>query len=230
MRINIKKTLEVFDEQDPLHKGLTTSLISLIGEDLATGCFLKFKKGKVKVLSAQFKAVGFRNGSGPRLDRWFVDDRNKILYQCEIKNWCSWATTGIAVSSKGVDESAKIYWESLLKSEFRGQAEYGKASKVLVEMEKPRGYEHYALEPLLILWWPISAPSRRKTPMFEVQTKELGMGKKFKTGFKKLNIFSVSLFLREQGGNEMDIEMTDTESRLGLLGEMIDLKSFIKKK
>ena len=30
--------------------------------------------------------------------------------------------------------------------------------------------------------------------------------------------------------NEMDIEMTDTESRLGLLGEMIDLKSLIKKK
>ena len=229
MKINVKKILEVFDELHDSHDGLTTSIISLIGEDLAAGSFLRFQKGDLKMISGKFQAKGFSRGHGPRLDKWFVDDKNKVLYQCEIKNWCSRATIGFAVDSEKVTEAANKYWNRLLKGEFERQKEYGKTNKVLVEMVKPNGYENYTLESLLILWWPITPPGKKTKPLFKVQIKDLGLSKKFKTDFTEMNIFSISLYLREQQRkqykNTIDIEMSDVKDRLQLLAKMIEMKT-----
>lgn len=224
MKINISQCLELFDERHPEHKGHSTGIIGLIGEDLCAGAFesyMRSQENDVVILDGKFQAVNFRNGAGPRLDRWFVSKKKKIIYQCEIKNWCSWATNGVDIRQRGVDETAIDYLRKLRTSEFEGNNEYGKASKVLVEMKKPSGYENYNIEPLLILWWPISNGGSLP-PYFSVKVSELNLGREFYTSFKNLNIFSTSLYLRKNQnmGNIIEFDMPNVQSRTKILRDL----------
>ena len=112
-----------------------------------------------------------------------------------------------------------LHW-GVVEKEFAGAKKYGKTSKVLVEMKKPKGYARFKLEPLLILWWPISLPDNKLEPFFSVNVKNLNI--KFKTKFKKLHIFSVSLYLRELLNRKKDIvlDMPDSQYRIEILKDL----------
>ncbi len=220
MKINIKKCLEFFDERNPEHQGHTNAVIGMIGEEIASKTFLHYmssRKRRIEIIEDKFQATGHRNGAGPRLDAWFIELNEKKLYQCEIKNWCSWATTGIDVgeSPEKVMGASQYYWD-VVKKEFAMTKKYGKTSKVLVEMNKPKNYTKFKLEPLLILWWPIS-PNNKLEPLFSVDVRSLNI--RFKTRFKKLHIFSVSLYLRELLNRKKDLtlDMPDSQYRIKTL-------------
>lgn len=225
MKINIENCIELFDERDPEHQGHTSAIISIIGEEIASKSFLHYMLSRKRQLEdirgGKFQAVKSRNGAGPKLDKWFVERNRKILYQCEIKNWCAWSTVGVAVSEEGVEKTANDYWNKLLIElrRFDGQKKYGKTSKVLVEMKKPVNYQNFKSEPLLILWWPISSPNSKLNPFFSIDVKKLNI--RFKTkNFKKLYIFSVSLYFRELEKNKkrtFNLDMPDSQYRIKIL-------------
>ncbi len=215
MKINIKKCLELFDERHSEHQGHTNAIIGMIGEEIASKsflCYMLSRKRRLEVVAGKFQAVKFRNGAGPRLDKWFVEPKKKKIYQCEIKNWCAFSTVGVYVKIRGVEKTAKDYWNKLLRG-----FNYWKTSKVLVEMKRPKNYTDLKLEPLLILWWPIS-PSNKLGPLFSVDVKKLKI--KFKTKFKKLQIFSVSLYFRKllkDNKKIIDFDMPDSQYRIKIL-------------
>ncbi len=220
MKLNIKQALKLFDERHDEHAGLATSIISMIGEDLGAGSFARYRAAKklaVKPVYAKFQAVGFPPGHGPRLDRWLVDKKRKIIYQCEIKSFCSYATNGADIRKKDVKLTSEEYWKKLLKAEFSNTKEYGKTSKVLVKMERPEAYSKYRLEPLLILWWPVSS-GKELLPFFSVSVSRLGTSF---TKFKKMHVFSVSLYLRKLRGSTIHLEMPNVKKRLRALHQIV---------
>lgn len=223
MKINIKKCLELFDERHSKeHQGHTNAIIGMIGEEIAFESFLHYtlsRKRQLKIVAHKFQADNFPLGAGPRLDKWFVEQKEKKIYQCEIKNWCAWSTVGIDIRINGVEETAQNYWVKLLR-EFDGQNNYGKTSKVLMKMKKPKDYKNFKLEPVLILWWPISPPNHELEPLFSVDVKKLNI--RFKTKFKKLHIFSVSLYFREllREKKKLVLDMSDSHYRIKILNSI----------
>lgn len=228
MKINIKKSLELFDERRPKYRGHTSSIISMLGEDLAAAAFKSYMTSVVGCEERKFQAEDFSKGAGPQLDRWFYNKQKNILYQCEIKNWCAWATKSweLKVDAKP-EEIRKVsnnYWEGPIKTEFRGKGKDGKISKVLVKMKmKPpnKKYLNTNIEPLLIFWWPVST-EQNLSPYFSVNVADLKVG--FKPKFKQLHIFSVSLYLRKlhkKGVKWLKISDPDIKQRLAILKKLL---------
>ncbi|MEK7547066.1 MAG: hypothetical protein AAB536_02720 [Patescibacteria group bacterium] len=221
MKINIEKCLKFFDERHLKYQSHTNAIISMIGEEIASKSLLSYmlsRKRRLEVVDGKFQAVKSRNGVGPRLDKWFIERNRKTLYQCEIKNWCAFSTVGVDVLKEGVGKAANGYWDKLLIElrKFDGQKKYGKTSKVLVEMKKLEKYQNFKLEPILILWWPISRNNELK-PFFSVNVNKLSI--RFKTKFKKLHIFSVSLYFRKllNERKNLNLDMPNSQYRIKIL-------------
>ena len=229
MKINIKKCLELFDERHLEHRGHANSIIAMLGEDLAASAFKAYIPSVIGCEERKFQAEGFKNGSGPQLDRWFYNGHKNILYQCEIKSWSAWATTGrelkIDASLKEARKISDYYWQKPIAVEFRGKGKKDKTSKVLVKMQmknRNNKYKNATIEPLLIFWWPVSK-EKNLSPFFSVDVSDLKIG--FKSQFKKLHIFSVSLYLRKldkSGEKWFTVKEPDFDQRIvilkGLLG------------
>src|SRR3989338_9626646 len=147
-RLNLKKLIEVFDEHNNKYKGHTTPIIGFIGEDLNAAIFSDFlirrKKAKnVEVLSYSVN-TGQKRVRGRELDRWIKADN--ILYQSEIKSWCSFQIGGykllLGASAQDTKELANKKWEKELSGQYHNiknikELGGGKVSKVLVKMEIP---------------------------------------------------------------------------------------------
>lgn len=228
MKINIERCLEFFDERRIENKGHSNSIIAMLGEDLAASAFKSYRKSMIECKERKFQAEGFQKGTGPQLDRWLYDKRKKVLYQCEIKNWCAWAIAGqeLKVNAKinEVQRISSFYWLRPIKMEFLKKGKSDKTSKVLVEMKmKPpnRKYLHAEIKPLLILWWPVST-EKNLNPYFSVNVSDLKIG--FTTPFKQLHIFSISLYLRQlhkKGIKWLTIDNPDIRKRMILLKELL---------
>lgn len=203
MKINIEKTLELFDVINEKYRGHIAPIIGMLGEDLNAAAFKDYMEKNylynVEIdNSSKFQAIGYKRGSGPKLDRWIYIKKHskKILYQCEIKSFCAYAINGYncPINKEEMLLFSQRRLNTLLNWEFRNGLEPGKTSKVMVKMETPEIYKGIKTEPLLILWWPVT--NRNNTdPFFSIKTSDLGI--KFKTPFKKLHIFSVSLYFRQ---------------------------------
>jgi hypothetical protein len=224
MEISIKKIIEFFDDKSDHHKGDVNAVVSVLGEDLNIAIYEHFRKNKIDILENSV-TQGFRGGK--YLDRWVVDKKENILWQCEIKNWSATAIGGkelkINARPDSVREVVNYYWNR----EFEDGGSFSKkpkekhpngVSKALLEMKKPRGYEKSKVSPLLIYWMPISLNSINLSPLSVVSVKKLDLP--IATKFKKLYIFSVSLYLRQlykKGQLSIILDMPAFERRLGIL-------------
>lgn len=228
MKINIKKTLSFFDEKRLEDTGHASGVVGILGEDLNTAAFKHFmerKGGKVEILNIP---VTTGQKKGKRLDRWIYIKigREEILYQTEIKNWSSWAIGGkllpINADNKAVVELAKYYWDGQIKRDFIEDEGPTGVTKVLIPMSVPKEYKKDSIrvEPLLIYWMPISN-TEKIDPFFSVTISEIN--RKIKTEFKKLYIFSVSLYLRQllKKRKVYDFDMPHVEERMKVLNDII---------
>lgn len=230
MKINIEETIKFFDDT-PSGGGLASSVVGLIGEDLNAWAFKYFmekeRNAEVKILTNK---VTTGSQKGKRLDRWiYIKEKNKeILYQCEIKNWSSTAIGGrhlrLDADLNEKQKVAQYYWNHQLKTELLDKKYPGNVTKVLLDnMKIPDGYKNIEVKPLIIYWMPISNTNELR-PFFKVSVLSLN-NPKIKSTFKDLNIFSVSLYLREllnkSNKKEITIEMPSVKNRLDVLNKII---------
>jgi hypothetical protein len=226
MKINIERLVEFFDSRNPSYRTHVTAIIGLIGEDLNSALFADYLNRTDEFAKAQVLGYQMSTGrlKGPRLDRWILAD--KILYQSEIKNWCSFAIGGYTLSlsapDKEVQDLARKYWRREKEDNYENCKEYGRVSKVLASMNIPADFNDKKLDlrPLLIHWMPIS--SRGLKPFFSVPVRSLGLDKRFtkQIKFKCLYYFSCSLYLRElikKGYRFLNLDLPNYEKRVNLL-------------
>ena len=83
-------------------------------------------------------------------------------------------------------------------------------------MKPPQKYENHIIRPLFIYWMPISFNGINS--LSKISLKDFNFP--FKTVFEELDIFSVSLYLRDlykKGIKNIDLEMPILEHRIKLL-------------
>lgn len=227
-RINPIELIKVFDEQNNLYKGHTTPIMGIIGEDLGAALFSHFleENGKkdIQILSIP---VTTGNNDGPRLDRWIKV--GKILYQTEIKSWCSFQIGGyklfLDAPPREVKKLAATKWERELTEHYRGAKKFGKASKVLAPMEIPDTQEIKKSTPLVIHWMPVSKDGN---PFFSYPVKDLGVNKKLMKqipkSFKTVHYFSCSLYVRnliKKGEKEVELSLPNVKMRMSVMQKLV---------
>lgn len=221
MKINIKELIDFFDDKKNSNKGDPNALIAMFGEELNASVFNHFMDNKLEILE---ESVLPGTNKGNRLDRWIVNKDNKILFQCEIKNWAATAIGGkqlkLSCNDGELKETIKHYCEHELKNSFRLKKQPNGVTKVLLKMKSPKEYENYTIKPLVIYWMPVSFDKTK--PLSKISLREFNFP--FKTEFDELTIFSVSLYLRDlykNGTKNIDLEMPILEHRIKLLETLI---------
>lgn len=228
MKINIQKCLEFLD--NPSVRGHATAIVGVIGEEL-NACAFKYymdeKGNQTKILLEQNqknKPIRVTQGTlrGKRLDRWIEVKENgkKILYQCEIKNWSATAIGGrylkVGADEVEIKNAVKYYWSRQVRTEFSNTKYPSGVTKVFVEMKPPEGY--LEVRPLLIYWMPISSSNNLEP--FSIVSRSSFKNPAIKTKFKKLYIFSVSLYFRKLLRSKkkiIDFDMPDSQHRIKIL-------------
>lgn len=227
MKLNIKELLDFFDDKKNSQKGDANAIMATLGEDLNACAYKHFRGNKVEILE---KSVSQNLKKEKRLDRWIVDKKNKKLFQCEIKNFAATAIGGRKLKSDAGDKETRGVVEYHWNRELEGEGSLSKnsknphpnsVSKVLLKMYKPEKYEKSKVEPLLIYWMPISSDKNGLEPLSIIPVKKL-FYLPMVTEFSKLQIFSVSLYLRQlykkgKGQKIIDLDMPHFEHRMKIL-------------
>ncbi len=233
MNLNLRNLLTFLDDPIKGDNRHSSAITGVIGEDLNAAAFAHYI-GRDGVWEATVSADSTTPGtkSGKRLDRW-IQTRNKqtgekILYQCEIKNWAASAIGGhrlpIDCSEEEAKQAAAHYWKGQLKT-FQSAVHPNNVTKVFTTMRLPEQFAESKVEPLMIYWMPMSnSTDANPEPFFQVPTHDLGLPDTFvRAPFETLNIFSVSLYFRRllKGGTEtLVLDMPNAERRVQVLEEI----------
>jgi len=227
MKIIIKDLLEYFDIKESTDFGDTTATISIVGEDLCSAIFKHYcesnRGSKVTILDPNLHIPTTMRKKGRRLDRWILEanSNDQILYQTEIKNWCSRAIGGVnvplVIDATELDRLAEINW-SHHYSEFISQTQNG-LNKVLINMISDQRLSkdsnlslnlQYSKEPLLLLWH-VCKPKDEKNFFYKFTLPETHHH------YDYCRIFSCSLYLRdlcEKNIESITIDMPNVSRRL----------------
>lgn len=228
MKINIEETLEFFDGRHEKDRGHASAVVGVLGEDLNAAAFAHYMTSRGADVNVLDVPVTTGNKKGHWLDRW-IDIRHEethALYQTEIKNWSSWAIGGrqlsVTASIEEVQKVAQHHWTQQTNNIFVGSEPNG-VTKVLLKMKLPVGYEGQEgrVEPLLIYWMPISNTESIE-PFFSASVHDVAPN--IETPFDELQIFSVSLYLRqllESGTETIDLDMPNATARVKALSQIL---------
>lgn len=191
--------------------GHHTALTGLMGEPLAVGLMLHYLRSQGK--KAEFLSWKVTQGTpkGPRLDAWL--EAEGTLYQAEIKMWAGNAIGGLrledGLSAEELSVRGQQQWQKRLWNTEQQDFYSPVVGKVLLPMQKPKGYETYPAEPLLALWWLVQptpeAAAWSTLPLPESQP------------FSKLHIFSLTRYLMGQTEDMLELEMPTLTARLDWL-------------
>lgn len=230
MRINIKKIIEYFDLKESSDYGDTTAIISVVGEDFGAALFKDYcknqRKSKVEIINPNEEIPTEGTMPGRRLDRWILEEssKDKILYQTEIKSWCSRAIGGInvpfGISEKELMEKIKKNWGRAMP--LMEDRNINGLNKVLVEMPtdkklKRLGVEEPYIKKPLLIFWEVINPDGKNTCFSKYNTNN--KNKHFKDCF----IFSCSLYLRQlysNGTKDLSLDIPNAERRIKSLNNL----------
>ncbi len=217
MIVNIRTVVEFFDIATNSKRGDINSVIGMLGEDLNAAAFKHYCGGKdVDILHDTKVVQGFKKGKW--LDRWIVNHQKKIVYQCEIKSWAATAIGGKSLSLdaniEDTQDAARYYLERLRTSTNPDARHPNGITKVLLPMRIPEKISRYHVRPLLIVWMPVTTDSTSLNPLFAIsKIPSIGV-------FKKLLIFSVSLYFRNlyhAGTTHIELEIPNAKRRMAKL-------------
>ena len=174
--INRRETIQFFDEIPPYSKGQATSIVSVVGEDLAVGCLQRYLEGLGALVEVRSEPVTTGSRSGSRLDRWVVvvwPDGRRVAYQTEIKNWSAHAIGGaklpLNASEKELISHKQERWDKQWDTDGL-QLRDGAVGKVLTPMKKPSDLSGMPVLPLAIYWMPIGPGQSPDQHLFTVKT------------------------------------------------------------
>jgi len=214
IKLKIKEIINLFDVKKDDVRHDISSVIGVVGEDLGAALFKRYYEetfGK-KVLISPYSPVS-GTMKGPRLDRWIYIEQSKnkcMAYQTEIKNWSAYAIGArmVGVDPKAIPAVALLNWKDRIQR-LQHKDKNGE-NKVFFPMKKPIDFPDKAtLEPLIIYWFVLSKDGTNLDPYFSVGIPI--------NGFKKLNVFSMSNYLRRIKKKEIALNMPSAEKRIRLL-------------
>jgi len=233
MNLNLRNLLTFLDDPKKGDNRHSSAITLVIGEDLNAAAFAHYLE-RAGVWEATVSADSTTPGtkSGKRLDRW-IQARNKktgehVLYQCEIKNWAASAIGGhrlpVDCNDDELKKAAAHYWKGQLKT-FQSSEHPNNVTKVFTPMRLPEQYAESKAEPLLIYWMPMSnSVDADPEPFFQVPIRDLGLPDTFvRAPFETLNIFSVSLYLRQLlkiGVDTLSLSLPNAERRIQVLEDI----------
>lgn len=215
MKCNRNKLLHFYDdprssEYSSVGRGGHVSAITgLIGEDLLIAVLMHYWESEgfhdSKQLPDSCKQPGLQ---GKKLDAWLLRDPETI-FQVEIKNWSAHSKGGETISANAPNED-------ILQKAIKRWNEYfepggdlpATASKVLIEMPRPKSYENLKHEKLLLFWFPIS--DSKQKPMSKTNTDQ-----------GCLHVFSASMYLRSFSDEVLELCMPRVEERFRILGSLM---------
>jgi hypothetical protein len=231
MQLNIRQTLHIFDEKPSEANGHVTAIVSMVGEELNAELFKHYLIHERNATNVHILNDPVLPGTrkGQRLDRWIMADVSgeRRAYQCEIKNWSSWAIGGKVLPTGAPDTEilhvAQYHWERERRSNLAPADTPSRVLKALLAMKLPHEAEGRVVAPCVIYWMPF-APTQHDMPYFAVPVSELHVG--FDTPFQNglLHFFSASLYLRlllKKGIETVDIDIPFLEIRQELISSII---------
>ena len=222
MKIDIRETLQFFDEKPPDSHHHATAIAGILGEDLGVALFRHYievtaRAGYVKIY-AKTPTTGHRKG--PRLDKWIEvhwDNKPAELFQTEIKSWSAHAIGGkrlpVSASADYMSKHKIDRWDAVWDRE-KCLPRLDQVSKVLCPMARPSDADpKVRIVPLLIFWNALH-PTGATDYYFPV---DVARGK----SFRKLWVFSQSAYLRQLPDACIDIEMLDAACRVQWLHRLL---------
>ena len=234
MHINIKETLNFFDEKPPWASGNATAIVAMLGEDLSAAALQHCLESNGSTdVSVRSETVGTGPKKGPRLDRWIEADLpgvRKVLFQTEIKSWSAWAIGGrvLAVDApqEAVEDYKHWYWEGQWDAE-RHTLKDDRVAKVLVPMQPRFDTQGREQIPLVIYWAPVGAKPDTATQLrakgghlFSIPNPSYDFPFAVPDSwthshhFSELWVFSVSSYLRSIEKNQIKLNMPIAASRI----------------
>lgn len=220
IKIKVKEIINLFDTRENNLQHNISTIINLVGEDLGAALFKRyFEKTydkKVEIISRYSPVSGTKKG--PWLDRWIyiyqTAGKKIIAYQTEIKNWSAYAIGGrpININNNELSRIASLNWEER-RNQLLAKPKNGE-NKVFYHMKRPDDLdEQVKIEPLIIYWMVLSKTKNDKSlrPFFK-----FNLPAKIR-GFKKLNVFSMSNYLRLLRNDELILDMPNAQKRISLL-------------
>ena len=236
--VDVQKTLRFFDEKPESGCKQATSIVSVIGEDLAAGCFQKHLESKGATVCVRYiregdcfypepVTTGGRNGK--RLDRWIVVDcpvDGRTVFQTEIKNSSAWAIGGETIALNATPECFRAYkvrmwqkaWDPEIQS-FNDHKKDARWAKVLRRMRVPDALEGECIKPLLICWTPMAPEKNPKSFLFQVPSCRFQDPTRSPPDchFGELWVFSISSYLRSLKQKTIALKMPIAAARWRIL-------------
>ena len=233
--VDVEETIRFFDEKPEWGCKQATSIVSVIGEDLAAGCFQKHLENKGATVCVRYiergdcfypepVTTGGQKGSS-RLDRWIVVDcpvGGRTVFQTEIKNSSAWAIGGEVLALDASTECFRDYkarmWRKAFNPDIQSLRDPG-AAKVLKKMKVPCALSEECVKPLLICWTPMAPKNNPDSFLFQVATRPSQ-----NYIFSELWVFSISSYLRSlRQANicQICLKMPIAAARLRILGRLL---------
>lgn len=228
--LNIDEIIMFYDLKGENHKH-ASSITGIIGEDMISGIFKDFLQRHNYNSEVRILPENPKEKNGKWLDRWIIyKTENKITcYQTEIKNWSAHSLGGkhfdynknnaLSFDFSESNEIFKKIWDSN-NYEFRDPS-VNKVFKKMKVNETIEGFTFKTIEPLVCFWMPITRNSIAE-PIIEInidnESKE----------FKKVTIFSASIYLRKlksSGIDKIEIEPGSIIRRMKKLNELFSIEN-----
>lgn len=229
--IKIKETIRFFDEIPNYSIKQATSIVGVVGEDLAASCLQHYLESHqcAKVTICDDPVTTGRQ-KGPRLDRWIVVDYpngDRTVFQTEIKNWSAHAIGGKTLSVSATPQEVAVYkqerWQEQWNTQHRTLQD-PKVAKVLVPMAPPCGLRQGNVLPLILYWIAIGP---RQDHLFRIPNPTCNFPFPHPSNwpfpiaaFPELLVFSVSSYLRSLSDNTIELQMPIAARRLRILGKL----------
>lgn len=242
--VDVQETLRFFDEKPESGCKQATSIVSVIGEDLAAGCFQKHLESEGAKVCVRHKregdcffpepvTTGGQKGS-KRLDRWIVvdwPDDGRTVFQAEIKNSSAWAIGGEKIELNATPECFRAYkvrmWDKEWNPEIQSFKDHGTEkdgkAKVLRKMQVPCDLKEECIKPLFICWTPMAPKCNQNDFLFQVPSclfQDPTRPSPPDCDFGELWVFSISSYLRSLKQEKIEkiaLEMPIAAARLKIL-------------
>ena len=224
--VDVQETLRFFDEVPKWAEKQATSIVAVIGEDLAAGCFQKHRESEGATVCIRSEPVTTGCRKGPRLDRWILVDcpvGGRTVFQTEIKNSAATALGGKKIALNASTEDFRKYkteqWQKAWCPKIKSLKDKGSA-KVLVKMKIPGCLSRECVKPLLICWTPMAPENELDSFLFQVATSPSP-----DCHFSELWVFSISSYLRSLGQAKIALKMPIAAARLRILDRLLPCRN-----
>ena len=232
--VDVEEIIRFFDEKPEWGCKQATSIVAVIGEDLAAGCFQKHRESEGATVCVRYIEDGdciypepVTTGClrGPRLDRWIVVDcpvGGQTVFQTEIKNSGAAAIGGKKIALNAPTQDLRDFrvcmWQKAWDPKIQSLRDPG-AAKVLKKMKVPDDpdLKRACVKPLLICWTPMAPENEPDSFLFQVATRPNPPD----CDFSELWVFSISSYLRSLEQATIALKMPIAAAKLRTLDRLL---------